>query len=68
MVLIKHNSVKFFNPIFIPGFSGSRFTGSRFLESGSRVQSPVPGSRVQIQGPGSGSRVQGAGPGSTSRL
>ena len=28
MVFVKHNSLKsdiFFNPIFIPGFSGSRF-------------------------------------------
>ena len=31
MVLIKHNYLKsdiFFNPIFIPGFSGSKFLGS----------------------------------------
>ena len=36
MVLIKHDYLKsdiFFNPIFVPGFSGSRFLGS-----GSRVQ------------------------------
>ena len=42
MVLIKHNSLKsdiFFNPIFIPGFSGSRlfrvqvFEGPDFSES-----------------------------------
>ena len=47
MVLIKHNYLKsdiFFNPIFIPGFSGSRFLGS--------------GSRVQGLGPGSGSRAR----------
>ena len=46
MVLIKHNYLKsdiFFNPIFIPGFSGS----------GSRVQGP--GSE---SGSGSGSRVR----------
>ena len=43
MVLIKHNYLKsdiFFNPIFIAGFSGSRFLGS-----GSRVQGPGPGYR-----------------------
>ena len=56
MVLIKHNYLKsdiFFNSIFIPGFSGSRFF--RFLGSG-----PGSGSRVQVQGPGpgSGSRVK----------
>ena len=47
MVLIKHNSLKsdtFFNPIFIPGFSGSRFfraqvfQGPGFSGSGSRFQ------------------------------
>ena len=49
MVFVKHNSLKsniFFNPIFIPGFSGS---GSRV-----RVQGPESGSRVQGPGPGSG--------------
>ena len=58
MVSVKHNSLKldiFFNPIFIPGFSGS----------GSRVQGPGPESRVRVQSPGpgsgSGSRVQGPG-------
>ena len=43
MVLIKHNYLKsdiFFNPIFIPGFSGSSFLGS-----GSRVQGPGPSYR-----------------------
>ena len=80
MVFVKHNSLKsdiFFNLIFIPDFSGSRFfraqvfegpgfPGSRFL----RVQGP--GSRVRVQGPGSGSRVRvlvqgpGSGPGSVS--
>ena len=62
MVLIKHNSLKsdiFFNPIFIPGFSGSRFFRVQvfqvpgFSGSGSRVQGPGPGSRVQGLGPGS---------------
>ena len=57
MVFVKHNSLKsdiFFNPIFIPGFSGSRFSELRFL-------------RVQVfQGPGPGSRVQG--PRSTVRV
>ena len=65
MVFVKHNSLKldiFFNPIVIPGFSGS----------GSRVQGPGPESRVRVQGPvlgpgsrvqGPGSRVQGPGPG-----
>ena len=50
MVFVKHNSLKsdiLFNPIFIPGLSGSRF----FMIG---VQDPGPGSRVQ--GPGSGSR------------
>ena len=45
MVLIKHNYLKsdiFFNTIFTPGFSGSRFF---------RVQGPDPGpgSRVRVQ-------------------
>ena len=67
MVFVKHNSLKsdiFSNPIFIPGFSRSRFSGSRFF----RVQVfQGPGFsgprffRVQVfQGPGfsgSGSRV-----------
>ena len=47
MVLIKHNSLKsdiFFNPIFTPGFSGSRFFKVRV-----RV-------RVRFQGPGPGFR------------
>ena len=53
MVFVKHNSLKsdiFFNPIFIPGFSGS----------GSRVQGPGPrsGSKAQSPGPGSGTRVR----------
>ena len=49
MVLIKHNYLKsdiFFDPIFIPGFSGSRF-----LRSGSRI-------RIQGPGPGYGSSRQ----------
>ena len=53
MVFVKHNSLKsdkFFNPIFIPGFLGSKFSGSRFL-------------RIRVQGPEFGSRVQGPGPG-----
>ena len=50
MVFIKHNSLKsgiFFNPIFIPGFSGSRFfrvqvfQGPGFSGSGSRVRVQV---------------------------
>ena len=45
MVFVKHNSLKsdiFFNPMFIPGFSGFRFSGFRFF-------------RVQVfQGPGLG--------------
>ena len=81
MVFLKHDSVKpdiFFNPIVIPGFSGSKF-------SRVRVQGPGPGSRVWVQGPGPGSgsrvrvwvqgpdpgsrsRVQGSGPGSGSRF
>ena len=42
MVFVKHNSLKsdiYFNPVFIPGFSGS----------GSRVQGPGPGSRIRVQ-------------------
>ena len=45
MVFVKHNSRKsdiFFNPIFIPGFSGSRFFRVQ-------VQGPDPGSRVRVQ-------------------
>ena len=75
MVFVKHNSLKsdiLFNPIFIPGFSGSRifrvqvFQGPGFSGSGVRIQGPGPGpslgsgSRVQVQGPGPGSR---SGPG-----
>ena len=55
MVFVKHDSLKsniFFNPIFLPGFSVSRFF---------RVQDP----RCES---GSGSRVQGPGPGSGSRV
>ena len=75
MVFVKHNSLKsdiFFNPIFFPGFSGSRFfrvqvqgpgPGSRVL-----VEDPGYESRVWVKGPRSGSRVQGWGPGSRSRL
>ena len=75
MVFVKHNSLKsdiFFNPTFIPGFSGSRFFKVQVF------QGPGPGSgsgsvsesRVQGPGPGSGSRVwvQGPGPGSGSRF
>ena len=58
MVFVKHNSLNpdiFFNPIFIPGFSGSRFfrvqvfQGPGFLGSGSRVQGPGSGSMVRVQ-------------------
>ena len=66
MVFIKHNSIKsdiFFNRIFIPGFSGSRFFRAQVFQrrgfSGSRFF------RAQVlQGPGpwSGFRVQGPGP------
>ena len=73
MVFVKHNFLKsdiLFNPIFIPGFSGSRFfrvqvfqspgfSGSRFF----RIQvfqgsGPVSWSRIQSPG----FRVQGPGP------
>ena len=57
MVFIKHNSLKsdiFFNPIFIPGFSGSRFFRVQVF------QGPGPRSGP---GPGSASRVRGSGPG-----
>ena len=66
MVFIKHNSLKldiYFDPIFVPCFSGSRFfrvpsfSGSRFF----RVQVFLgPGFsgprffRVRVQGPGPG--------------
>ena len=82
MVFVKHNSLKsdiLFNPIFIPGFSGSRFfraqvfqgpgfSGSRFFRV--RVQGPGPESRVRVwvQGPGSRFRVQGSGPRSRLRV
>ena len=82
MVFVKHNSLKsdiLFNPIFIPGFSGSRFfraqvfqgpgfSGSRFFRV--RVQGPGPESRVRVwvQGPGSRVRVQGSGPRSRLRV
>ena len=58
MVFVKHNSLKsdiFFNPIFIPDFSGSKFfrvqvsQGLDFSGSASRVQGPKSGSRVQVQ-------------------
>ena len=54
MVFVKHNSLKpdiFFDSIFIPCFSGSRFfriqvfQGPGFSGSGSRVQGPGPGFR-----------------------
>ena len=63
MVFVKHNSLKsdiFFNLIFIPDFSGSRFFRAQVLEGpgflGSRVQGPGSVSRVRVlvQGPGSG--------------
>ena len=46
MVFVKHNSLKsdiFFNPIFIPGFSGSRFFRLQVF------QGPASGSRVRVQ-------------------
>ena len=66
MVFVKLNSLKsdiFFNPIFISGFSGSRFFRAKVFQGpgpGSRswVQGPGPGFRVRVQGPGSGSRFQ----------
>ena len=67
MVFVKHNSLKsdiLLNPIFIPGFSGSRFSRVQVFQdpgfSGSRVQGlgPGSGSRVRVQGPGSRSRVR----------
>ena len=59
MVFVKHNSLKsdiIFNPIFIPGFTGSRLFRAQVFQSlgpwsGSR-------SRVRVQGPGSGFRVR----------
>ena len=70
MVFVKHNSLKsdiFFNPIFIPGFSGSRFfrvqvfQGPGFSGFESRVWVQGSGFRVRVQGPG-------PGPGSGSRV
>ena len=72
MVLIKHNSLKsdiFFNPIFIPGFSGSRFfriqnfqgpglSEPRFFRVQIQDLRPESESRVRDQGPGSWSRVR----------
>ena len=68
MVFVKHNSLKSdisFNPIFIPGFSGSRFFRIQVFQgpspgSGSRVQGPGlgPGSRVRVQGSGPRSRLR----------
>ena len=56
MVFVKHNSLKsdiFFNPMFIPGFSGSRFFRVQVFKV--PVQGPGPGpgfgSRVRVQGP-----------------
>ena len=73
MVFVKRNSLKldiFFNPIFIPGFSGSRFFRVQVFQGpgpgfGSRVQGLAPGSRVRVQcpSPGPGS-VSGSGSGS----
>ena len=54
MVLIKHNYLKpdmFFNPIFIPGFSGSRFFRAHVFRVRVRVQGLG-------QGPGFGFRVR----------
>ena len=63
MVLIKHNYLKsdiIFNPIFIPGFSGSRFLRAQvFQDPGPGSRFLAFGSRVRVQGPGSGTRVGG---------
>ena len=64
MVFLKHNSLKpdiFFNPIFIPDFSGSRFFRVQLFQG----PGPGSGSRVQSPGPESGS---GPGPGFRSSL
>ena len=68
MVFVKHNSLKsdiLFNPIFISGFSGSRFFRVQVFQdpgfSGSE-------SRVRVQSPGSRVRVQGSGPRSRLRV
>ena len=65
MVFVKHNPLKsdiFFNPIFIPGFSGSRFFRVQVFQRPGFLGS---GSRVQVQGPGPG---PGPSPGSRSRV
>ena len=63
MVFIEHNSLKsdiFFNPIFIPCFSGSMlfrvqvflspgFSGSRFFRVWVQVQGPGPGFRSSLR-------------------
>ena len=66
MIFVKHNSLKsdkFFNPIFIPGFSGSMFFKVQVFQGpspgpGSRYQGSGSGFRVRVQGPDPGSRVQ----------
>ena len=49
MGFVKHNFLNsdvFFNPTFIPGFTGSRFFRVQVF------QGPAPGSRVEGPGPG----------------
>ena len=58
MVLIKHNYLKsdiFFNPIFIPGFSGTGFFRVQVFQSPGFL-GPVPGPGSRIHGPGPGYR------------
>ena len=52
MVLIKHNYLKsdiFFNTIFTPGFSGSRFFRVQVFRIRVQGPDPGPGSRVRVQ-------------------
>ena len=62
MVLTKHNSLKsdiFFNSIFIPGFSGSRFFRIQIFQGPGFSESRFFRFQVfQGPGPGSGSRVR----------
>ena len=71
MIFVKHNSLKsgiFFNPIFIPGFSGSRFFRVQVFQGPGFSEFRF--FRVRVQGPGFGfgSRVQGQGSGSRVRV
>ena len=66
MVFVKHNSLKsdiLFNPIFIPGFSGSRIFRVQVFQGPGFSGSSFFSVRVRVQGSGSRVRVQVSGPG-----